>query len=129
MIFRSNNNFQLSDHFNLKEFECPCCHRVRIDNRLIPLLELVRAEFGKPIIITSGYRCPAHNAVIFGSPNSDHIYGWAADIIIEGVTGRDLAKVVACYMKEGRIGIYKKDSHVHVGVVHREGFPDKFEVP
>ena len=37
------------------------------------ILEPIRSHFGKPIIITSGYRPPAANAAAHGVPNSEHI--------------------------------------------------------
>lgn len=45
-------------------------------------LEAVRVRLGcAPIIVTSGYRCPALNAAIGGAKNSQHMRGEAADII------------------------------------------------
>lgn len=44
-------------------------------------LERVRALLGgHPIRINSGYRAPAVNASVGGAKNSDHMYGFAADI-------------------------------------------------
>jgi uncharacterized protein YcbK (DUF882 family) len=43
-------------------------------------LELLRAIHGRPIRIVSGYRCPVHNAEVAGAPDSQHMYGAAADI-------------------------------------------------
>lgn len=47
-----------------------------IDNILDPL----REKYGKPIIVTSGYRCVKLNNLIKGSKTSQHIRGQAADI-------------------------------------------------
>ncbi len=44
------------------------------------LLQPLRDGCGKPLYISSGYRCPALNRVVNGSPASDHQYGRAADI-------------------------------------------------
>jgi zinc D-Ala-D-Ala carboxypeptidase len=43
-------------------------------------LDRAREYFGAPIVMTCGYRTPEHNAEIGGVPNSEHIYGRAADI-------------------------------------------------
>ena len=48
-----------------------------VDNVLDPL----REAYGKPIRITSGYRCPRLNEAVKGSPTSDHMQGLAADIV------------------------------------------------
>ena len=44
------------------------------------ILQPIRDRYGKPIIITSGYRCRALNKAVGGARNSDHLYGCAADI-------------------------------------------------
>ena len=45
------------------------------------LLDPIRRRYGAPIIVTSGYRCPALNTAVGGVANSHHIVGCAADII------------------------------------------------
>ncbi len=45
------------------------------------LLEPARAILCSPLIITSGYRCPALNKEIGGARTSQHINGTAADFI------------------------------------------------
>lgn len=47
-----------------------------IENVLDPL----REAWGKPITVTSGYRCPALNKAVGGVPTSQHQSGHAADI-------------------------------------------------
>ena len=47
-----------------------------INNVLDPL----RNAYGKPIIVTSGYRSPALNAAVKGSKTSQHMKGQAADM-------------------------------------------------
>ena len=44
------------------------------------LLDPIRRRYGAPIIVTSGYRCPALNTAVGGVANSHHIVGCAADI-------------------------------------------------
>jgi hypothetical protein len=43
------------------------------------LLEDVRALLGEPMHISSGYRCPALNALVGGASTSAHMDGRAAD--------------------------------------------------
>lgn len=43
-------------------------------------LDNIREVYGKPIIITSGYRCPELNAKVGGKSNSQHLKGEAADL-------------------------------------------------
>lgn len=44
------------------------------------VLDPLREAYGKPIHVSSGYRCPLLNALVGGSPTSDHMTGCAADI-------------------------------------------------
>lgn len=47
-----------------------------VDNVLDPL----REAWGRPLAVSSGYRCPALNRVVGGSATSHHMKGMAADI-------------------------------------------------
>ncbi len=49
-----------------------------VDNVLDPL----REAYGKPIVVSSGFRCPALNKAVGGSATSDHMNGMAADITV-----------------------------------------------
>ena len=85
---------QLTPHFTLAEFmRSDTAARLAIDNTptrhhlanlhvLAAKLEEVRALFGQPLIITSGYRSPALNAAVDGSATSSHCEGLAADFHI-----------------------------------------------
>ena len=54
------------------------------ENNLIALVENIldplREAYGKPIIVTSGYRCEELNRLIGGSKTSQHRSGQAVDI-------------------------------------------------
>ena len=49
-------------------------------NELAQMLETIRKEYNKPIIVTSGYRCKRLNDIVGGSRTSQHVKGQAADI-------------------------------------------------
>lgn len=44
------------------------------------VLDPLRKNWGAPLRVNSGYRCPALNKAVGGSATSDHLYGYAADI-------------------------------------------------
>lgn len=44
------------------------------------LLQPLRDEWGKPLTINSGYRCPKLNDKVGGVPTSQHVLGQAADV-------------------------------------------------
>jgi hypothetical protein len=89
----------LSEHFDLAEFlVSETAARRGIANEPSPevianlrrlcqsVLEPLRAHLERPVIITSGYRSPALNRAVGGSPTSHHMQGRAADIIVPGMT-------------------------------------------
>lgn len=72
-------------HFIKDEFKCKDdCGELDIDPAIVVYLELMRRAWGKPIYVTSGRRCEAHNEKIGGVKNSNHTKGLAADIQIRG---------------------------------------------
>ena len=75
-------------HFQPEEFRCRCrrteCDALpQVQQPLLDRLEVVRSEYGKPMIVTSGLRCPWWNALQGGKPHSSHLTGYAADIACE----------------------------------------------
>lgn len=50
-------------------------------------LDELRAAYGKPIRVTSGYRCPQLNNLVGGSNSSVHQLGFAADLQATDMNG------------------------------------------
>ena len=104
-------DLQLSPHFRLSEFtRSRTAEAAGIDNRipeaLIPnlvtlceaVLEPLRQHAGKPITISSGYRCPRLNALVGGVANSQHLSGEAADLHLPSLAeGREWFHWIATY--------------------------------
>ena len=109
-------NVKLSKNFTVKEFACSDgTDTVFISLALVNLLQKIRDHFGKAVIINSAYRTEAHNKSIGGATYSQHKYGLAADIHINGVTPKEIAAYVETLMpSSGGIGIYKSFTHVDV---------------
>ncbi len=57
-------------------------------------MERVRAVFGKPITVSSGYRSPKVNTAVGGSKNSYHMKGLACDFTVAGMSPRDTCRVL-----------------------------------
>lgn len=75
---------QLTPHFSLAELSCRCgCGGHPTNPELFRLLEATRLLYGRPINITSGFRCAAHNAAVGGATFSAHLAGWAVDVACE----------------------------------------------
>lgn len=54
--------------------------RQNLETLILRLLDPVRSEWGSPITVTSGYRCPELNRAVGGAVSSQHMKGEAADI-------------------------------------------------
>lgn len=105
---------QIGIYFEKREMQCKCgCGKVIFDSDLIRKLDALREDLGRPIIINSGYRCEQHNQNVGGSPNSQHLYGKAADIRCTGITPEALARYAGKYGFDG-IGLYRWGIHVDV---------------
>lgn len=74
------NDFQISEHFNLIEFQCPCCHTVMLHPMLVRKLEALRALRGRRLSISCAYRCAKFNSSVGADLRSPHRLGIAADI-------------------------------------------------
>lgn len=109
-------NTKLSGNFKVKEFACKDGSDVIfIAPDLIDVLQKIRNHFGKAVHINSGYRTPAYNKKVGGATYSQHLYGTAADIRINGVEPKDIADYAETLLQNtGGIGRYK--NFVHVGV-------------
>ena len=109
-------NVKLSKNFTVKEFACSDgTDTVFISLALVNLLQKIRDHFGKAVIINSAYRTEAHNKSIGGATYSQHKYGLAADIHINGITPKEIAAYVETLMpSSGGIGIYQSFVHVDV---------------
>ncbi|MGV7210509.1 D-Ala-D-Ala carboxypeptidase family metallohydrolase [Oxalobacteraceae bacterium A2-2] len=117
----------LSEHFTLEELVASqIAARRRIDNRPGPaiienlrrvagVLEQVRAAVGRPITVSSGYRCPALNTAVGGASSSAHLQGLAADITVSGMAPKDLAKAIIAAGVQFDQLIYE-GAWVHIGL-------------
>ena len=110
----------LSQHFDEKEFMCPCCGAVNIDKELVSMLEKLRTEMNaSAIIVTSGYRCPTHSVAVGGSSTDAHTRGIAADIRVMKKSGKCYASGTIARESEkiGFTGIGIIDNlHCHVDI-------------
>ena len=118
---------KLTAHFSEHEFNCPCCNRRVIAERLPEALEDLRTLFCQemkqivPIHLISAYRCKAHNKAVGGAEKSRHLLGQAADIHSYGKKGtgispekmKELAEKIPDF-NFGGIGIYDWGIHVDV---------------
>jgi hypothetical protein len=112
-------------YFSLSEFlNSATAKRLGIDNtptfevvdnlnKLAYYLDAIREKLGKPILVSSGYRCTALNKAVGGVVNSQHQKGLAADLVCT-----DMAKLESVLRETGGFDQLIKE--------HRKGFPNLF---
>lgn len=111
--------------FTSSEFACKCKNRncegkppkLAMRPTIVQALNRVRVEFGKPITVTSGFRCQAHNKAIGGSPKSQHMMGTAVDIAPASGSKEDLERLYQLCLEETAftgVGDGRKKGFVHV---------------
>jgi zinc D-Ala-D-Ala carboxypeptidase len=97
-------------HFKIDEFRCKCgCGRNEISEKLIDKLDALRTAVGFALPVTSGYRCPDHNAKVSSTGRTGpHTTGRAVDV---GVRGAQALEVLTLALAGGQftgIGINQK---------------------
>ncbi|MDH4379906.1 MAG: D-Ala-D-Ala carboxypeptidase family metallohydrolase [Vampirovibrionales bacterium] len=76
-------------------------------------LQALRDILQRPITITSGYRSPQHNKTVGGHPLSYHLRGMAADIVVAGLTAKQVQQTLAQW--QGGMGCYPTFTHLDIG--------------
>lgn len=121
---------RITPHFTLGQLTASrTASRLGLDNRpgpeamdhlvhvLAPGLQRVRDLIGVPLIVQSGYRAPALNRAVRGSPTSAHMQGLAADVVAPAL-GEPLllAQRIAPHLAElGLDQLILEPTWVHLG--------------
>ena len=121
----NNVDEQLTKNFRLKEFHSkdgsPMPRSVYNNvKKLAVELQKLRDAWMSPVTINSGYRSIEYNDKIGGVPNSNHTKGLAADIVVQGLSAKDVHDSIANYIeekyvKDGGLGKYKTFTHYDIG--------------
>lgn len=121
----TQGNLYLSPHFQVKEFKSPDSNTVKIDNRLIWILEKLYTDFNcSKLIINSGYRTPAYSVKVGGGSTDRHTLGQASDIKLFDKSGKIISAKLVCqklceYGNVFGIG-YISETSIHVDTRPRE---------
>ena len=88
-------------YFTRAEFKCKCggqyCdgYPAEMQEAVVKIADAARLHFGRPAHVISGLRCERWNAHEGGVANSQHMYGEAIDLRIDGVGSEELRQFVA----------------------------------
>lgn len=93
----------ITKNFTTDEMACTCCGKSEMDGEFMKTLQSIRDEMQRPLRITSGFRCQAHNQIISTTgKDGPHTKAKACDILISGA---DAMRLFAVAQKHGVSGI------------------------
>lgn len=110
---------KLTENFRLSEFACRHCGAVSISPgfaELVARLQMLRTKVGKPVNVTSGYRCATHDYSVGTSSvkgRGPHTTGTAADIWWDGSSVDEMARIAKECGFTG-VGRYYSQGFIHV---------------
>lgn len=113
-INRVNSPFK---YFSWSEFDSPDAPgsgKQYMNPAFIRMLDAIREEVGFPLVISSGYRTPAHNAKVGGVPDSAHTKGVAVDIT--AITDGQKRAIAKAAIRQGITRIGWGRSFIHLDI-------------
>ena len=93
----------------------------------LSILERIRARYGAPMRISSGYRCPEHPVEASKPSPGAHSTGLAVDVLIYGDRALELMQIA---LEEGihGLGVSQKGDHssrfIHLDILEGRGRPN-----
>jgi len=105
------------NYFSDDELRCQCgCGKLVFDPTVRNALNAIRKEYGKPMVVSSGYRCPDHPIEAKKSKPGEHTTGTCVDIACHGFDAAALTKLA---LENGatRVGWNQKGASrfIHLG--------------
>jgi len=104
--------------FTPREMLCRGNHECEtlIDEHFMDDLQALRDDFGEPLPITSGHRCPTHNHNVGGAQNSGHLVAQATDVAVSGAKAYRLIPMAQkCGFNRIGINLRGDNRFVHLG--------------
>lgn len=123
-----DDNAKVSKFFTVGEVTQRDVRRIPSDREIITHiltlskeLDMIRDEWGAPLLVTSWYRPPRVNREVGGAKNSQHLYGSAADL---KPIGRDVYQFQNWLDKNwyGALGYGAKKGFVHLDIRNGKGW-------
>lgn len=114
-------------NFSPAEIACRGTGALRIHEEALDRLQALRYRLGKPLIVRSAYRSPAHNRAVGGATRSKHLDGAAFDI---AMANHDPAAFEAAAREAGfaGFGFYPRSGFMHIDLGPARTWGERFEV-
>ena len=85
-----------------------------MDKKLLSMLDTLRERVGIPLVLSSAFRCEAHNLAVGGVKNSTHTKGKAVDI--KCLDSHTRFKLLKAAFETGFRRIEPRETWVHLDV-------------
>ncbi len=114
-------------NFSPAEIACRGSGSLRINEEALDKLQALRDRLGKPLIVRSAYRSPAHNRAVGGAPRSKHMDGTAFDI---AMANHDPVAFEAAARAVGFLGFgyYPRSGFMHIDLGPARQWGERFPV-
>lgn len=114
-------------NFSPAEIACRGSGSLRINEEALHKLQALRDRLGKPLIVRSAYRSPAHNRAVGGATRSKHLDGAAFDI---AMANHDPLAFEAAAREVGFLGFgfYPRSGFIHVDLGPARQWGERFPV-
>lgn len=112
-------------YFKTEEFACKCCGISVMNTEFLEKLDELRHRYGKPLVVSSGYRCPKHNKKVSDTgANGPHTTGKAADLAVNREEAYNVLKI-AFELGFTGIGVAQKGTgrFIHLDTITGAGRP------
>jgi hypothetical protein len=112
-------------NFSPAEIACRGTGALKLDPIAMDRLQGLRDRLGKPLIVRSAYRSPAHNSAVGGAPRSKHMDGTAFDI---AMANHDPVAFEAAARAVGFLGFgfYPRSGFIHVDLGPARQWGERF---
>lgn len=112
-------------NFSPAEIACRGTGALKLDTDAMDRLQALRDALGKPMLVLSGYRSPAHNRAVGGAPASKHMDGTAFDI---SMANHDPLAFEAAARKAGFLGFgfYPRSGFMHIDLGPAREWGERF---
>ncbi len=114
-------------NFSPAEIACRGSGSLRINEEALDKLQALRDRLGKPLIVRSAYRSPAHNRAVGGAPRSEPMDGTAFDI---AMANHDPVAFEAAARAVGFLGFgyYPRSGFMHIDLGPARHWGERFPV-
>lgn len=98
-------------YFTKHELECKCgCGKEDMSEEFMLKLNALRAAYGKPMYLSSGYRCTSYDDSVSKKGRGAHTTGRAVDVLVYGKDAYNLLSL-ALFMGFTGIGVSQNGAH------------------